>query len=140
MEPKQGYGIMAFRAFVVLTLCVITLYSCRSPGVKVPDGYYELPICEIQTIRVEDLDTGIGEGCNLLGSIIVFPDGITHGVMHSTPSLTLVPMDRKKAVTYSVHNWGVPGVSASMTRYGKPVQVWASTPEARELHRQAFNE
>lgn len=140
MEPKRVYGIMAFSAFVVLTLCVITLYSCRSSGVKVPDGYYELPICERQTIRVEDLDTGIGEGCNLLGSAVVFPDGVTHGIVDYTPSLTIIPSNKEEAVVYSVHNWGVPGVSASMTRYGKPVQVWASTPEARELHRQAFNE
>lgn len=124
----------ALRALPVVLLGTVLAVSACAParGVSIPPGAADLDRCLGRTILVDDL-ASVGEpGCDLAGSVVwtesgirvvVQPVGITFSSsLGSNPDFTL-----------TVVNWGVPGVSATLSERGEVVQTWATSETAADL-------
>lgn len=120
---------------VVLSVVALHMGACGSKGVAVPPGSEVLSDCEVQQVDVVELASGGEPGCDLEGSSSLFPDGTTLEIA-PVGIATGYQGSSSEGVEFSIVNWGVSGVGASVTKDGQLVDVWASTPEALELQRE----
>ncbi|MGB2556545.1 hypothetical protein [Cellulosimicrobium cellulans] len=120
---------------VVLSAGTLHLSACGSEGVTVPPGSDALSDCEVQQFNVVELESGGEPGCDLEGSSLLFPDGTTLEI-GPVGNAASYQDSGSEGVEFSIVNWGIPGVGASITQDGELIDVWASTPEALDLQRE----
>lgn len=135
-------------------MCVIAasvLAGCwQSSGVSVPLGSDALSTCTLTEIPVSDLSEFGAPDCDLEGSSITFdeldgrfnldsirtnPDGVP-ALTISTVGATTSYGDGHGRELLTV-NWGIPGVGVALIDNGELAEIWASTDDALDLHRQA---
>ncbi len=116
-------------------LLLVVGCSASGAGVSVPPGFDDLDQCPPRSIAVDDLRE-IGEpGCNLIGSSLVFPDGVSLPVS----AVGEVFSSRNSSAGDHEHlivNWGIPGVAAVTSDGGELLDLWASSDEAEQLQRE----
>lgn len=99
----------------------------------VPDGAEDLKTCSIRKIDVTALSEMGEPGCDLEGSILVFPNG--HEMTLGAPGWNVGSTDSRSGEWVRAAAWGVPGVGAAYITDGN-VTVWGSTPDAVDLQLQ----
>ncbi|MFC8597471.1 hypothetical protein [Isoptericola sp. NPDC057191] len=131
---KRVHGVAAT---TVLCSVLVVATGCGPDGVAVPPGADRLSTCDAQVVEVVRLESAGEPGCNLVGSTLLFPDGVTFGV---PPVGNAAGQEdtRKPGVQRVVVNWGVPGVGAAIVRDGRLAEIWASSPDAKDLQLEAL--
>ncbi|MEU1970957.1 hypothetical protein ABZ477_04840 [Microbacterium sp. NPDC019599] len=104
-------------------------------GVSVPQGFDDLDQCPPRSIPVEDLRE-IGEpGCDLVGSSLTFPDGVSlpiYAVGEVFSSADSSAGNREHLIV----NWGTPGVGALTKDGDELLDLWATSDKAEHLQRE----
>lgn len=125
----------------VLSLGILTalLGGCAAMpprGVSIPPGAELLDPCTPRTFEVADLVAEGEPGCDLVGSSVHLPDGSWLGIREV--GAVFSQQVGTDAAEQRVVNWGVPGVGVSVVRDGVLVDLWASSAQAEQLHRQGL--
>lgn len=104
-------------------------------GVSIPLGFEDLDQCPPRSIAVEDL-RAIGEpGCDLVGSSVTFPDGVSLPI-YDVGEVFSSSDSSAGGHEHLIVNWGFPGVGV-LTRDGDELlDLWATSDEAEHLQRE----
>lgn len=134
MSPRRVRRPILVHAVVALALATSALAAgCSHGGVTVPDGAADLRPCPVRTIDVTALREMGEPGCNLEGSVLVFPNG--REMTLGAPGWNGGATDSSSGEWVRAAAWGVPGVGAAYIT-GRNVTVWGSTPDAVDLQLQ----
>lgn len=129
--------IRRFGLIVAAAGSLVALVGCGGGGadVSVPLGFEDLDQCPPRSIAVEDLPE-IGEpGCDLVGSSLTFPDGVSlpiYAVGEVFSSSHPSAGDHEHLIV----NWGVPGVGAFTKDGDELLELWATSDQAEHLQRE----
>ena len=130
------YCMRRWTAATLVLLIGLSSSSCGSNGVSIPDGYQNLERCRpTGPVDVTQLANSPElEGCDPVGTIVVFPDGkritsVAVGVGQGHEEMG-------SGEHYSVTNWGTPGITAAFVSNGS-LNVWG-TDKAIKLHVEAI--
>lgn len=146
---------MKIRIVGSLAVCMIAVSALTgcigSRGVTVPPGYDALSTCTLTELPVSGLVNEGAPGCDLEGSSITFEDEDLEGRFDidtirtnpdGAPALTISAVGATSANedgqgrALLMVNWGLPGVGVALIDNGEVVEIWASTDDALNLHRQ----
>lgn len=118
-----------------LVVCLaLAATACAPRGVTIPPGAEALEPCDRQgPVDVELLAADGAPGCDMEGTVLVYPDGRALEV--GPVGVTSGSSDTRSAGEIQLVNWGVPGVGAAYVHEGEAT-AWASTAEALDLQRQ----
>lgn len=125
--------VKLLRSVLVCTGVLPLAVGCVGAGVLIPDGYQELSQCETRRHQAEELSELGKPQCDLEGSSVVFPDGSVVGI-REVGSVVVENFDAMQGTEYLSVNWGLPGAAVAMIQDGTVHGVWATSPEALELH------
>lgn len=126
---------MLLRLVLIFVGVLPLVVGCGGAGVLIPDGYDGLSQCEVRQYGVDEL-SALGEPhCDLEGSSVLFPDGTVAGIQE-VGAVVVESDDALHGTEYHSVNWGVPGSAVAMIEDGTVHGVWATSPEALDLHRQ----
>lgn len=116
---------------------MVALVGCSGggSGVSVPPGFDGLDQCPPRSIAVEDL-RAIGEpGCDLVGSSLTFPDGVSLPI-YAVGEVFSSSDSSARDDEHLIVNWGIPGVGVFTRDGDELLDLWATSDEAEHLQRE----
>ncbi|MGW9113567.1 hypothetical protein [Microbacterium sp. NPDC055683] len=114
----------------------VMLSACGGgDGVEVPAGYEDLEQCSLRSISVDDMPAAGALGCDLVGSTIALPGGATRSV-GGVGSVDSFSSSSTESYTYTIVNWGIPGVGVYSADGDRLAGIWGTSDDAESLQRQ----